>query len=71
MGKKIKKLTDYPIRKCYSMHDCCLCEETIALGQLYFDGGYGNRAHITCVADQDIGKDFIPLESCVRTIIMS
>lgn len=43
-----RKLTDYKLRRCYSMHDCCVCKHTISLGQLYYDGGYGRRAHEAC-----------------------
>ena len=43
-----KKLQDFPLRECHSMHDCCICHRTILNGQMYFDGGYGKRAHEHC-----------------------
>jgi len=45
----IKKLESSFVRKCYTSHECCLCLNDISLHQLYYDGGYGKRAHITCV----------------------
>ena len=41
-----------PIRTCLTMHSCCICDVTIALGQEYHDGGYGRRAHVACVAEE-------------------
>ena len=38
-----------PIRTCRSRHPCCLCEQPIALGDRYRDGGYLRRAHQRCV----------------------
>jgi hypothetical protein len=43
------KYSRYKIRRCLSMHDCAVCEQDITLGQYYFDGGYGRRAHVDCV----------------------
>lgn len=40
----------YPLRTCYSMHDCAVCGGTISLGQRYYDGGYGRRIHEACAA---------------------
>ena len=39
----------YPLRKCYTLHKCDVCKGDIILGSLYRDGGYGRRAHHTCV----------------------
>jgi hypothetical protein len=39
----------YPLRCCRSLHTCALCESDIRLGEMYFDGGYGRRAHEDCV----------------------
>jgi len=43
----------YPVRVCHSLHECRVCGGDITLKQLYFDGyyegGYGTRAHTTCV----------------------
>ncbi len=47
--KLIETLRKAPIMQCYSMHECCLCKNKIALGEQYRDGGYGRRAHIGCV----------------------
>lgn len=44
-----KKLAGYRRRRCYSSHACCLCPEEITIGQEYFDGGYGRRAHVVCI----------------------
>lgn len=51
----------YKIRQCRTMHECAVCEQTIAYGHLYFDGGYGRRAHVGCAdpdnrADLDFGQ---------------
>lgn len=46
-GQEILWLT-LPLRRCYTMHACKLCAETIRDGQRYFDGGYGRRAHEGC-----------------------
>lgn len=39
----------YKVRTCCSMHECALCNKDILLGQTYYDGGYGRRAHEDCV----------------------
>jgi len=58
---KIKKEIDwkiYPIRKCYSMHECLICGDTIVLGDVYYDGGFGKRAHEKCViTKKNISRD--------------
>ena len=46
--RKKRRLTEYPLRVCYSMHHCCLCPQAITLGQYYYDGGYSRRAHLKC-----------------------
>lgn len=38
----------YPLRTCRTMHDCEICSAPIALGQRYYDGGYGRRIHESC-----------------------
>ena len=38
-----------PLRYCYSSHACCVCGNDIMLGQYYYDGGHGKRAHQECV----------------------
>jgi hypothetical protein len=32
------------------MHECAICWGKINLGQRYYDGGHGRRAHVDCVA---------------------
>ncbi len=39
----------YLLRKCYTLHMCCLCGLRIHNGQTYFDGGLERRAHEKCV----------------------
>jgi hypothetical protein len=39
----------YPVRTCKSLHTCELCGYSIRCGSLYRDGGYGRRAHTSCV----------------------
>lgn len=39
----------YPLRYCYSSHECASCAKDIALGEFYYDGGYGRRIHQSCV----------------------
>jgi hypothetical protein len=39
----------YPIRLCYTMHECSLCGGKIRSYTRYHDGGYGRRAHVRCV----------------------
>jgi len=48
--KRIVDWLKYHKRYCYSAHDCCLCGQHIKLGEFYYDGGYGRRAHEKCVA---------------------
>lgn len=40
----------YPLRHCNSLCFCQICEKDIVWNQRYYDGGYGRRAHILCVA---------------------
>jgi hypothetical protein len=47
-------LKNKPVRVCRTMHECCVCHETITCGDGYYDGGYGNRAHVTCVRATDV-----------------
>lgn len=46
----LASLSTAPLRKCNSLHTCCLCPHPIVLGDLYYDRGYGKRAHRACVA---------------------
>lgn len=43
------RLAKKRVRICYSLHECCICNQKITQGQAYHDGGYGNRAHPKCV----------------------
>jgi hypothetical protein len=43
----------YRVRTCYTMHFCEICRNAISLGEIYFDGGYGRRAHVECVEKQE------------------
>lgn len=43
-----RAFTAYPIRTCRTLHECYICRKDIVLGQMYFDGGYGRRAHVDC-----------------------
>jgi hypothetical protein len=42
-------LNGKPLRTCKSLHECCLCDRPITYQDNYRDGGYGKRAHETCV----------------------
>jgi len=37
------------VRRCHSVHECCLCDEPIKDGQFYLDKGLKLRAHVRCV----------------------
>lgn len=54
----------YPMRKCRSMHECYCCRKEIKDGETYFDGGYGRRAHQSCVlrrATKKASRTCVPL----------
>lgn len=38
----------HKVRRCYSVHECCFCDQNIVSGQRYYDGGHGKRAHVSC-----------------------
>jgi len=42
------KFDRYPLRICRTLHHCAICYETIVIGEVYLDGGYGRRAHKSC-----------------------
>ena len=46
--KKIRLWRDYRLRVCRFMNYCKVCDKTITMGQEYFDGQYGRRAHKDC-----------------------
>lgn len=43
----------YPLRRCLTMHHCKICDHDICLGEMYYDGGYGRRAHQACATKGD------------------
>ena len=43
-----KPYNQYPKRVCRTMHHCQICNDTIHLGEEYFDGGFNRRVHVTC-----------------------
>lgn len=43
---------NYPTRTCRSLHECGICGLKIVLGDQYFDGGYGRRAHLRCAEEK-------------------
>lgn len=49
MSGKSGRWLSYRVRTCYSLHECALCGSAIVIGQTYYDGGYGRRAHEDCV----------------------
>lgn len=61
-----ERLRAYRVRTCNSMHECCLCESTITLGQRYHDGGYGKRAHVECCAAGVSAKDWKQASDALR-----
>jgi len=46
---KKRDYTKYRMRICQTMHDCEICNDIIRLGEAYYDGGYGHRAHEKCI----------------------
>ena len=48
-SERLHSLLNKPLRTCISSHECCFCDQTIRLGDLYRDGGYGRRAHQNCM----------------------
>ena len=57
MTRKPKRTwTELPVRVCRTLHHCEICEKNINLGQVYRDGGYGRRAHETCVRKENSNK---------------
>ena len=52
-----KKITNKPIRRCYSLHDCYICKKQITFNEMYYDGGKTNRrAHVQCADNEERGK---------------
>lgn len=54
--KLIASLVKKRVRKCYTLHECCLCQSNILNGEAYFDGGYGRRAHAKCADPKNWGN---------------
>lgn len=51
--RQLNSLTVAPVHTCrVGYHECCLCLETIMLGQQYRDRGLGRRAHVVCVTER-------------------
>jgi hypothetical protein len=49
---KLKELIDwtkFPIRRCYSLHECDICHQDIVYRARYYDGGARGHAHKDCV----------------------
>lgn len=53
MTKKKRDMTKYPLRMCYTMQDCFICQSDIFCGEQYYDGGSGHRAHKLCAENQE------------------
>lgn len=49
LQKAINTLTLKPLRTCRSIHFCEFCNCDIQYGQMYRDGGFGNRVHDECL----------------------
>jgi hypothetical protein len=49
--RRLASIARKPIRICRSLHHCELCEAHIKLGEAYHDGGYGRRAHASCMQE--------------------
>ncbi len=47
--EKAEYLITKSLRTCYSMHECCICGDTIHNSSNYYCGGHGKRGHVTCV----------------------
>jgi len=43
-------LAKRPVRICRTLHHCAICQTEIIIGQKYYDGGYGRRAHKNCLS---------------------
>lgn len=50
MSKRLDRYLKYPVRTCRYLNHCSFCDQDITAGQTYYDGGYGSRAHVICVA---------------------
>jgi hypothetical protein len=46
--KKFEGYCRYPLRRCYTLHECAVCKKEIVCDEIYYDGGYGRRAHEMC-----------------------
>lgn len=47
----------YPLRMCYTLHHCVMCQELIKVGEHYYDGGREwLRSHYEC-AEKARAKD--------------
>jgi hypothetical protein len=55
-AKRKIDFTKYKLRTCTSMHECSVCHKKIGLGDEYYDGGYGRRAHKDCAEAKGDGR---------------
>lgn len=55
--KRNKMISEYPVRTCYSLHECYVCRKNITIGDRYFDGGYRFRAHVQCCSWKKLPKN--------------
>lgn len=53
------RLSEKRQRRCRYLNHCRLCDKAITAGEMYHDGGYGNRAHVQCVIDE-LSKSLTP-----------
>ena len=49
MERLLNRLVLKPLRTSQSLHECCLCGTDIRYPEQYRDGGFGSRAHVTCI----------------------
>jgi hypothetical protein len=47
--KMFQQFIHYPTRTCRWLNHCKMCDQDITAGQRYRDGGYGRRAHESCL----------------------
>jgi len=57
---KVDRFKRYPIRVCRWMNECCLCNLRISEGNRYYDGGYGRRAHVSCLERLEFARGDMP-----------
>lgn len=55
--RKSKFWRDYPVRRCYTMHECSVCKKMIRNGESYYDMNGRRRAHIVCGIESDYKRE--------------